>query len=478
MAVVQAHGGGARDVGQHGLLVVGQRRVFLRVALAAARLLERAAVGVGAVLREPLLDLVHSLANEELLEGVHLLAPGSGTHDVGLAPVALRDPARDFFGKLFLRVRGRAVHHGVVVRVVVVAALAGPAAEVRHGRAVVVRRGVLELVDVDGEDLALAVEHDVGKDLVDAVNGRTRVVGAGTHAHGVGESKALIGLSCGLRGLSRLGSGLRLGLGAGAGYGVLDGVDDAVAGVGRAGDDVHVRRVRRDDGRRYLLERRARYLGRLAVRHDLDRGDSVAVHGDGDGDGTHEAVGRAGERSAGAARALQRVLDGVYDTVAGIGRTGDDIDVGRVRRDDGRGYLLERRARYLGRLAVGDDLNGGDLVAVHGDGDGDGAHEAVGSAGEHTCSAGLLHELARGVHAGDDGGGADGRAGDGVDVAVHGEVALGVHEANEEVEVVLHSEAKAVGVVDVADGVALDHAVIVDGDEKLDLVHIAVRSHG
>ena len=261
----------------------------------------------------------------------------------------------------------------------------------RHGRAVVVRRGVLELVDVDGEDLALAVEHDVGKDLVDAVNGRTRVVGDGTHAHGVGESEALIGLGGDLRGLGRLGSGLRLGLGAGAGYGVLDGVDDAVAGVGRAGDDVHVRRVRRDDGRRYLLERRARYLGRLAVRHDLDRGD---------------------------------------------------------------------------------------LVAVHGDGDSDGAHEAVGSAGEHTCSAGLLHELARGVHAGDDGGGADGRAGDGVDVAVHGEVALGVHEANEAVEVVLHSEAKAVGVVDVADGVALDHAVIVDGDEKLDLVHIAVRSHG
>ena len=348
----------------------------------------------------------------------------------------------------------------------------------RHGRAVVVRRGVLELVDVDGEDLALAVEHDVGKDLVDAVNGRTRVVGAGTHAHGVGESEALIGLSCGLRGLSRLGSGLRLGLGAGAGYGVLDGVDDAVAGVGRAGDDVHVRRVRRDDGRRYLLERRARYLGRLAVRHDLDRGDSVAVHGDGDGDGTHEAVGRAGERSAGAARALQRVLDGVDDTVAGVSRTGDDIDVGRVRRDDGRGYLLERRARYLGRLAVGDHLDCGDLVAVHGDGDSDGAAEAVGRAGEHAGRAGLLHVLARRIDAGDDGRGAYRGAGDGVDVAVHGEVALGVHEANEEVEVVLHSEAKAVGVVDVADGVALDHAVIVDGDEKLDLVHIAVRGHG
>ena len=392
MAVVQAHRGGARDVGQHGLLLVRQRRILFRVALAAARLLQGPAVGVGAVLRKPLLHLVNRLADEQLLESVHLLAPGTGTHNVGLAPVALRRPAGDLLGELLLRVRRRAVHHGVVVRVVVVAALAGPAAEVRHLRPVIVRRRVLKLVHVNGEYLALAVKHDVGEHLVDAVYRRTRVVGAGAHAHGVRKAEALVRLGSDLGLLSRPRGGLRLGLGAAAAReGVLDGVDYAVAGIGRAGDDVHIRRVRRNDGRRDLLKRSAGYLRRLAVGDYLHGGDLVAIHGDGDGDGTAEAVGRTGERAA-------------------------------------------RRT-------------------------------------------GLLHVLARRVHAGDDGGGADGGARHGVDVAVDGQVALGVHKAHEEEEIVLHSEAEAVGVVDVAHGVALDDALVVHGDEELYLIHVAVRGH-
>ena len=479
MAVVQAHRGGARDVGQHGLLLVRQRRILLRVALAAARLLQGPAVGVGAVLRKPLLHLVNRLADEQLLECVHLLAPGTGTHNVGLAPVALRRPAGDLLGELLLRVRRRAVHHGVVVRVVVVAALAGPTAEVRHLRPVIVRRRVLKLVHVNRSYPALAVEQRVGKHLVYAVYRRAGVVGAGAHAHGVRKAEALVRLGSDLGLLSRPRGGLRLGLGAAAAReGVLYGVDYAVAGIGRAGDDVHVRRVRRDDGRRDLLKRAARYLDGLAVGDDLDGGDGVAVHGDGHGDGAYEAVGRAGERAAAAARAVKRVLDGVDYAVAGIGRAGDDVHIRRVSRNDGRRDLLKRSAGYLRRLAVGDYLHGGDLVAIHGDGDGDGTAEAVGRTGERAARrTGLLHVLARRVHAGDDGGGADGGARHGVDVAVDGQVALGVHKAHEEEEIVLHSEAEAVGVVDVAHGVALDDALVVHGDEELYLIHVAVRGH-
>src|SRR5699024_9536274 len=97
-------------------------------------------------------------------------------------------------GELLLGVGSDAIDDGVVVGVVVVAALAGPAAEVRHLGAVIVGRGILKLIDVDLQYLAFAVKDDVGKDLVDAVDRGAGVVLAGAHAHRVAEAEALIGL--------------------------------------------------------------------------------------------------------------------------------------------------------------------------------------------------------------------------------------------------------------------------------------------
>ena len=240
MAVIQAHGRGTRDIGQHGFLIIRQRSVLLRISLAGAVLLERTPVGVGAVLFKPLFDLVNRHSYEELLESVHLFAPDTGAHDVVLAPVSLRDPARDLLGELLLRIRGRTVHHCVVVRVIVVAALAGPAAEVRHGRTVVVRRRVLKLVYVDGKYLALAVKYDVCKHLVYAVHRRARIVRAGAHTYGIREAEALIGLRRNYRLLGGFRGRLRLGAVIDAGKGVLDGVYNTVAGIRRTGYYINV----------------------------------------------------------------------------------------------------------------------------------------------------------------------------------------------------------------------------------------------
>ena len=392
MAVVEAHGGGRGDIDEHILLLVGEGGVLLGVAFGLAALLERTAVGVGAVLVEPLLDFIDGHADEELLEGVHLLVPGAGAHDVGVAAVALGDPALDLGGELLLGVGSDAIDDGVVVGVVVVAALAGPAAEVRHLGAVIVGRGILKLIDVDGDDPALVIEEGVGEDLVDAVDGGAGVVLAGAHAHRVAEAEALIGLG-GLDSLRRVVLGLLSLLGLG--------------GRGRAGDGV---------------------------------------------------------------------LDGVDDAVAGEGGAGHDVNVGAVRGNDGSGDVLQGGAG--GALAVGDDGDAGDGVAVHGDLNGDGAHEAVRRAGERAGSGRAVeHELAGGVDGADNGGGGDGGAGDGVDVAVHGKVALAVQHVDEEVPIALGFLAEAVGLVGVKDADAGDGAVVADGDEHVDVVGEAADDH-
>ena len=478
MTVVEAHGGGRSDVNKHLLLLVGEGGVLLGVAFGLAALLERTAVGVGAVLVEPLLDLVDGHADEELLEGVHLLVPGAGAHDVGVAAVALGDPALDLGGELLLGVGSDAIDDGVVVGVVVVAALAGPAAEVRHLGAVVVGRGVLQLIDVDLQYLAFAVKDDVCKDLVYTVDRRAGVILAGTHADGVAQPEALIRLGS-FNGLGL--SFLRVLLGGGAfagraGNGVLDCVYNAVAGVSCAGNDVNVGAVRGNDGGGDVLQGGAG--GALAVGDDGDAGDGVAVHGDLDGYRPDKAVGRAGEGAAGRAGALKGVLDGVDDAVAGEGGAGHDIDIGAVCRDNGRRDLLKGVAGDAGGLAVGDDGDAGDGVAVHGDLNGDGAHEAVRRAGERAGSGRAVeHELAGGVDGADNGGGGDGGAGDGVDVAVHGEVALAVQHVDEEVPIALGFLAEAVGLVGVKDADAGDGAVVADGDEHVDVVGEAADDH-
>ena len=476
MAVIEAHGSGGGDVGEHGLVIVGERSIFVRVALSGAALLQRAAVGVGAVGSEPVLYLVDGHADEELLEGVHLLGPGAGAHDVAVAAVALRDPALDLARELLLGVGRRAVDNGVVVGVVVIAALAGPAAEVRHGGAVVVRGRVLKLVDVDGNDPALAVEERVGKDLVDTVDRRARVVGAGAHTDRVGKAEAEIGLR-GLDGLD--GVAAVAGIGARTLEGVLDGVDDAVARVGRAGNHIDVRRIGGNYRFGYLLERAGGDTERLAVVHNGYAGYGVAVHGHLDGNGAYEAVGRAGEGTVrAAARLAEGILDGIDDAVAGIGGTGHDVYVGRVGLDNGRGDLLEGVGRDAGRLAVGDDGHGGDVVAVHGHLDGDGAAKAAALTGEGAVGAraGVGNIAAGAVDGGHDGTGGDGGAGDGVHIS-DAEAALAVEQRAEEVPVVLGLLAETVGLVGLEDGHAVDGTVVKQADEQMDVVREAGDGH-
>ena len=62
----------------------------------------------------------------------------------------------------------------------------------------------------------------------------------------------------------------------------------------------------------------------------------------------------------------QRVIDGSDQGLGGLGRTGDRIHAGGLSRDDGFGDLLKGRISEAGGLVVAEDLDLGDLVAVHG----------------------------------------------------------------------------------------------------------------
>ena len=214
-----------------------------------------------------------------------------------------------------------------------------------HLSAVVVGRGVLELVDIDIQYPAVTVEHYVCKDLVYTVDRRAGVILAGTHADCVAQTEALIRLGS-FNGLGL--SFLRVLLGGGAfagraGNGVLDCVYNAVAGVSCAGNDVNVGGVGLDDGGRDLLKGIAGNLRSFAVGYYRNSSDRVAIHGDFNSYRAHESVGGSGECAAGAlaSGALKSVLDGVYNAVAGVGCPGDDINVRRVGLDDCSGDLLE-----------------------------------------------------------------------------------------------------------------------------------------
>ena len=84
------------------------------------------------------------------------------------------------------------------------------------------------------------------------------------------------------------------------------------------------------------------------------------------------------------------VVDSFHDAFAGEGRAGGRIHFGGLGCDDGVGNGLESRVGDARGLAVGQDLDLADLVAVHGDFDPDGAAEALALADVLVVSQGLF----------------------------------------------------------------------------------------
>ena len=293
MAVVEGHGGSGGDVGQHGLLLVGQGVVLGGVLLVAG--LHRAAVVVGAVLGEPGLNLLGGHADEGLLELVHLLSPVAGAHHIALAALALGLPAGDFGHELLFGVGGLAVDNLVMVLVPVVAALAREAGEMRHGGTVVVRGGNLELIDVGEQDAAFRVKDDGGDHLVEAPDLNALIVSARALAAGAGNAQTDVRF----RSLGGLGldddRGRRFVRVVGRIDRVLDGGDDGLAGHGRGGDGIDVGAVRGDNLRRQLVDGLGADVRGLVVAVNGHGGDLVALHGDGDGQLAAKALGHAGQ---------------------------------------------------------------------------------------------------------------------------------------------------------------------------------------
>ena len=290
MAVLEAHGGGAGDVGQVGLVRIRERVELCNILLVGGVGLQRAAVDVGGVLRKPRVHFVHRHADEDLLICVHLALPGGGIELVAFATLALGLPGSDLGEEVLLGVFGYAVHLLVMVGIHVVTRLARQTAQVGHGFAVIVGGGDFQLVNIQIEDLAFAVKERGGIDFIEGVDLHVLVVLAGADTARVDHAQAQVRVG-GLDGLGRVLFNGFDGHAQRAGHSVQDGL----AGIGRAGDDIHVDAASLDDLRRELLKRQGtNALGFLLAR-GLDGNNLAVLHGHGDLHFSAETIGGARE---------------------------------------------------------------------------------------------------------------------------------------------------------------------------------------
>src|SRR5699024_543153 len=151
------------------------------------------------------------------------------------------------------------------------------------------------------------------------------------------------------------------------GQSVVHGVNDALAGEGGAGSQIHVGGLGLDDGVGDGLKGGVGHAGGLAVGQHFDLADLVAVHGDLDLDGAAKAVALADVLVVG-----QSLLDGVLNR-GGLHVAEVDVQqlggfLGHVGGDTaaagetaGIAHLGDAGSRHKGGDAVG---------AVHGLGDG------------------------------------------------------------------------------------------------------------
>ena len=112
--------------------------------------------------------------------------------------------------------------------------------------------------------------------------------------------------------------------------GVLHRLDDALGGKGRAGNDVHVRRLRFDDRRRNLLNRRIGDARRLGMLQDLHFGDFAAAD-------RHGHLNRAVQTSAGA----------FIDAVCRLRHSGDAAQHHDQRKKQGKELTHDRNPPFF-----------------------------------------------------------------------------------------------------------------------------------
>ena len=149
----------------------------------------------------------------------------------------------------------------------------------RHARAVIVGRGNFQLVKLREENFPFSVKNKLRKNLVEGVDAHVLVILAGSDTAGTAEAKPDV---C-LRGFQN--NGLRRLLGSGlvscGQFGierVLHRLDDGLARVGGAADDIHLRVAFFNDGGGDRFKSRSRYGRGLVLLGYLNLDDLAAFH--------------------------------------------------------------------------------------------------------------------------------------------------------------------------------------------------------
>ena len=180
---------------------------------------------------------------------------------------------------------------------VVVVALTGETAEVRHGGAVIVGGGDFQLIHLAKQDLAFGVKDHSSNHFVEGVHTGFGVVAAGALTTHAVHAQTDVSFSS----FGHDGSGFHFFFGfshIGELFGiqrVVHGVDDAVAGVGGLGHNVHFGAVLFHDLGDNAIHSHGHHGGRVGSSFNFHRDDVVAFLDDGDGHKAHKAVSLTGQ---------------------------------------------------------------------------------------------------------------------------------------------------------------------------------------